>query len=72
MLTIEHLSRTEKLKLMESLWDSLCAASPDEPASPGWHSRVLAARMQRLDAGEESVSSWGEAKERIRNQTKAG
>jgi len=68
---IADLPVAEKLKLMETLWDSLCkSASGIE--SPDWHRDVLAERMRRIDGGADSVSSWQEAKERIRNQTKAG
>ena len=45
----------ERLKLMETLWESLCA-------QPG---------TRRIDSGEETVSSWKEAKARIRAQIKA-
>jgi putative addiction module component (TIGR02574 family) len=62
----------ERLKLMETLWDSLCAQPASEIESPSWHGEVLAERMRRLDSGEDGVSSWKEAKERIRAQVKAG
>ena len=38
---------------------------------PAWHDEVLTERMRQLDAGNERVSSWSEAKERIRNQVKS-
>ena len=56
----------EKLKLLEALWDSLCATSDRDLASPPWHAEVLEARLQRLAAGTEPTSSWREAKDRIR------
>jgi len=62
----------ERLKLMEALWDSLCAQSASEIESPPWHGEVLAERTRRLDSGEDGVSSWKEAKERIRVRVKAG
>jgi len=61
----------EKLKLMETLWDSLCIQSAVDVASPTWHGEVLEERLRRLASGEEAVAPWKEAKERIRTQVKA-
>lgn len=67
---IVSMSVGERLKLMESLWDSLCAES-DKPDSPAWHTEVLEDRLRRLASGEESVASWNDAKVRIRAQAKS-
>lgn len=61
---------SEKLKLMETLWDSLCLQSGGNMELPAWHGEVLEQRLRRLAGGEETVTSWNEAKERIRAQTK--
>ena len=61
---------SEKLKLMESLWDSLCAQSGGNMELPAWHGAVLEQRLRRLASGEETVTPWNEAKERIRSQIK--
>lgn len=61
----------EKLKLLEALWDSLCAESDSTLASPAWHAEVLEERLQRLAAGAEPTSPWREAKDRIRAQIRA-
>ena len=63
---------TEKLRLMESLWDSFCLEMKDDASSPSWHGDVLAERLRRLDAGEETVTPWNEAKQRMRAQIKTG
>ncbi len=68
---IVNMPIADRLKLMETLWDSLCT-SDSGIASPGWHGDVLAERMRRLDSGADAVSDWKDAKERIRNQAKAG
>ena len=39
----------DRLRLMESLWDSLCDAKNANDALPAWHDDVLAERMVRLD-----------------------
>ena len=62
----------EKLKLMETLWDSLCAQPAGDIGTPAWHGEVLEERLRRLASGEDSVAPWKEAKERIRAQVKAG
>jgi putative addiction module component (TIGR02574 family) len=71
-IDIAEMPVTEKLQLMEALWDSLSAQSVANAESPAWHEQVIEDRMCRLASGEESVAPWKEAKERIRAQTKAG
>lgn len=68
-LEIAKLPIEEKLQLMESLWDALCHEPSLETAIPPWHADVLAVRRARLDAGEESISDWEDAKKRILEQT---
>jgi hypothetical protein len=70
-IDIVELPTAEKLRLMESLWDSLCMVSSNDIKLPAWHVKVLAGRLQQLDAGSEIVSNWNEAKERIRIQAKS-
>ncbi len=62
---------SEKLKLMETLWDSLCVQSAGNMELPAWHGEVLEERLRRLAVGEEPVTPWKEAKERIRAQIKS-
>ncbi len=68
-LEITNLPIEERLQLMESLWDSLCREPSGEPIMPDWHKQVLEERIARLDAGEEPLISWEEAKKKIRAQT---
>lgn len=68
-LEIAKLPLQERLRLMESLWDSICHESTGEPNMPIWHAAILDERVARLDAGEEAVSTWEEAKQRLRSQT---
>lgn len=71
-IDIAAMPTTEKLRLMESLWDSFCLEAKNDVNSPAWHGEVLAERLRRIDAGEESVTLWNEAKQRIRAETKTG
>lgn len=66
---IKELSVPEKLRLMETLWDSL-RDEGEALASPAWHADVLVERSNGLSRGEEVVSDWREARERIRAQVR--
>lgn len=66
---IATLPLAQRLQMMESLWDSLTNDANIATAIPAWHEEVLSQRAQRLDAGLESISSWSDVKQRIREQT---
>ena len=66
-IQIENLSVTEKLQVMESLWDSLCT-NVDNIDSPTWHSEVLQQREELLNNGTDTFIDWNDAKKDIRNQ----
>ena len=63
-LSLESLSVAEKVRLLESVWQSLCKHSGDVQ-SPEWHREVLEERKRRLEDGRATVSSWIEAKARL-------
>jgi hypothetical protein len=67
---ISKLSVAEKLLLMERPWGVL-RTQADSSIVPAWHQDVLAERLQNLDNGSESISSWAQANERIRTRIKA-
>ena len=62
---IAQLSFTQKLDLMEMLWADMIG-NEKKLESPAWHEAVLNDRKAALDAGKITVSSWEEAKERIK------
>lgn len=65
--TVQQMSRSEKLKLMELLWEQL--SRPDESfESPAWHKQALAAAEQRLAEGKEQVVDWEVAKKELRRR----
>lgn len=65
--TVQQMSRSEKLKLMELLWEQL--SHPDEAfESPAWHSQELAGTAQRLAEGKEQVLDWEVAKKELRRR----
>ena len=58
---LHALSVTEKLRLLEQIWQSLCE-QPDEIPSPEWHADILRERAQRLTHGDAAPIPWSEAK----------
>lgn len=64
-IPIAQLSFTQKLNLMEMLWDDM-VSNEKNMGSPAWHEPILNAREAALKSGKETLSSWEEAKERIR------
>lgn len=63
---VAELPVAEKLRLMESLWDALSQDAAGKAAVvPDWHQPVLDERASRLDQGQEPISDWEEAKQRL-------
>ena len=63
--TMQQMPRSEKLKLMESLWEELSRPEGDFE-SPAWHEAELAETDRRLAAGQEQVLDWDAAKKMLR------
>jgi putative addiction module component (TIGR02574 family) len=66
-ISIETLSTTEKLILMERLWTDL-SRCPSEIQSPDWHGDVLSARLQAVQDGKTQFVNWDDAKKRLRER----
>jgi hypothetical protein len=67
--TMRQLPRSEKLKLLEALWEDL--SRPDsEIESPTWHEKELAETARRLAEGKEQVIDWESAKKTLRAKAK--
>ena len=65
--SIFDLSPSEKLQLVEDLWDDL-AASPSDVPLHDWQKKELEQRKLRLMSNPESGISWNEIKRRVRGQ----
>jgi len=66
--TLQQLPRSEKLKLMEALWEEL--SRPDsEFESPAWHEKALAETEKRLAEGKERIMDWDAAKKTLRRKS---
>lgn len=62
-----NLALSEKLQLVEDLWDSI-ASDPDHIPVLDWQKEELAKRKATYLQNSNSVSSWEVVKERIRSQ----
>jgi Putative addiction module component len=68
MLSIENLSRTEKLLMMEALWDDLTRGTVAY-ASPDWHADELKVAERAVVEGDAGFVSWDVAKKALRDST---
>ncbi len=66
MLTIENLTRAEKLRMMEALWDDL-AHDKTVLASPAWHGDALKVAEKAQASGDARFVDWETAKQHLRD-----
>ncbi len=69
MLSIENLTRTEKLRMMEVLWDDL-ARDSITLSSPEWHAQALKEAEHAVVENQAGFVSWDAAKKTLRDSTK--
>ncbi|MDD2759896.1 MAG: addiction module protein [Methylomonas sp.] len=62
---IKILPISERMNLMEEIWDSLCHEA-ELPESPVWHRDILEARVQRVSSGQARFLTLQELKDRNR------
>ena len=67
--TLDEMTTSEKLQLLEELWENL-RRTPDDIPAPEWHADVLHTREQRIQDGTAEFVDWSDAKNRIRNSVK--
>lgn len=63
-LEVERLSGAEKIRDMELLWRSM-SSTPEKVASPGWHKRILAQRLAKVEAGKGEFLTIAQLKKRL-------
>ena len=66
-ISIDDLTVTEKLHLMERLWANL-SKNPSDVPSPDWHGDVLAKRLNAVENGDVEFVDWSDAKKRLRKR----
>lgn len=64
---IRHLSREDKLRVMEAIWEDL-SKEDEEVESPEWHQEALQETEHRLNLGEEKMVDWDSAKKELRKR----
>lgn len=60
---IEKLNKSEKLLLVEALWDSIASEPKDVPL-PEHHKSVLDERLKTLEEDTEKGTSWEKFREK--------
>jgi putative addiction module component (TIGR02574 family) len=66
-LAIEKMSRDEKIRAMEELWESL-SREEARLESPAWHKEALHATVAGHNAGKERPIDWDAAKRELRKR----
>jgi len=66
MLSIENLTRSEKLRMMEALWDDLARDSVTL-SSPEWHAQALQEAERAHAENQANFVSWDVAKKTLRD-----
>jgi hypothetical protein len=66
MLNIENLTRTEKLRMMEVLWDDL-AHDSETLSSPEWHAQALQEAERAHAENQAGFVAWDVAKKTLRD-----
>ena len=62
---IHQLPLSEKLQIMEAIWDDLRAQAEALPV-PDWHKELLDSRLKAVAEGREEVLDWEDAKRSLR------
>ncbi len=68
LLPLKQMSRVEKLRAMEALWEDL-SREEDVFESPAWHEAALREAERAVETGTAKFSDWEEVKKRLRRQS---
>jgi hypothetical protein len=66
-IDISRLSREEKLRVMEAIWEDL-SREAEQVESPQWHREALEETERRFQSGQEKVVDWQDAKKELRKR----
>ncbi len=64
-IEIKHLTREEKLKMVDALWTDLLSEE-ELLESPAWHKKALQETETRFAEGKEKILDWHTAKKELR------
>ena len=60
---LSQLNKSEKLILVEALWDSI-ASDPNEVEAPEHHKAIIEERLKTFEQDQQSGSSWEEVRQK--------
>ena len=66
-IEIKQLSREEKLRVMEAIWEDL-SDEEEQVESPDWHKEALQETERRLSSGQEKIVDWKDVKKDLRKR----
>lgn len=64
LVSLDSMTTTEKLALLERLWDDL-SGRPEDVPSPAWHGTVLAERIAAVREGRTAFVACEDARRRL-------
>lgn len=63
-LDLKQMSRPEKVRLMEEIWQDL-SADEQEVKSPSWHGEIIAERIAKVEEGKATFLTLEELQARL-------
>ena len=63
-LDLKQMSRSEKVRLMEEIWQDL-SADEQEVESPSWHGEIIAERTAKVEEGKATFLTLEELQARL-------
>ncbi len=66
-IDIARLSKEEKLRIMEDIWEDL-SREEEEVDSPKWHRKALVETEMLVNSGREKAVDWENAKKQLRKR----
>ena len=69
VLPLNQMTLSDKLRMMEQLWEDLCRDPQSIPAPP-WHGEILQTREKQVKDGSARFTDWQQAKQQIRDAIK--
>ena len=67
-LDLKQMSRPEKVRLMEEIWQDL-SADEQEVESPSWHGEIIAERIAKVEEGKATFLTLEELQARLATKT---
>jgi putative addiction module component (TIGR02574 family) len=63
-LDLKQMSRTEKVRLMEEIWQDL-SADEQKVESPSWHGAIIAERIAKVEEGKATFLTLEQLESRL-------